>query len=366
MSNIIQFKPLSPKATPMQRIQSVLELVAQSRRRTEDVFWLKENAEALNVLESSGQDVTSDALSVYDEFYDTIEQKLQFFPQYYRFFLSIALDLESLGFTGGFAGGKAADLTHWCAAQQLVEGELSDLQRAEARRLAQRVDVQLTGLDGLDQRLHHFMNTSATFALPNKKAAYELTHIIFYLSEYGRRDPGVSDQAIKSLHFVGILLMLEQNADLLAEVCIALRFCGATVPADWVAWLEKHLSAAQFGTRSVMADDYHQYLMCDWLAQLHGSPCFEMVVPDQVGSIDMPEYNTAALRHLSHAIMETSGLMAVAGMATQTLSVSLPTDVYDMLEFVADTSEHFDEFFEKFTRQSPILQRDGNRLQAGN
>jgi len=85
MSNIIQFKPLSPKATPMQRIQSVLELVAQSRRRTEDVFWLKENAEALNVLESSGQDVTSDALSVYDEFYDTIEQKLQFFPQYYRF-----------------------------------------------------------------------------------------------------------------------------------------------------------------------------------------------------------------------------------------------------------------------------------------
>ena len=58
--------------------------------------------------------------------------------------------------------------------------------------------------------------------------------------------------------------------------------------------------------------------------------------------------------------------MAVGGMATQTLSVSLPTDVYDMLEFVADTSEHFDEFFEKFTRQSPILQRDGNRLQAGN
>jgi hypothetical protein len=91
-----------------------------------------------------------------------------------------------------------------------------------------------------------------------------------------------------------------------------------------------------------------------------------MVVPDQVGSIDLPEYNTSALRHLSHAIMETSGLMAVAGMATQTLSVSLPTDVYDMLEFVADTSEHFDEFFEKFTRQSPILQRDGNWLQAGN
>ena len=247
----------------------------------------------------------------------------------------------------------------------MVDGELSDLQRAEARRLTQRVDVHLPGLEGLDQRLHHFIDASATFALPNKKAAYELTHIIFYLSEYGRRDPNVSDHAIKSLHFVGILSMLEQNADLLAEVCIALQFCGASVPADWTAWLATHLSAAQFGTRSVMADDYHQYLMCEWLAQLKGQACFEMVVPNQIGSIDMPEYRTAALRHLSQAIMETSGLMAVGSMATQTLSVSLPPEVYDILEFVAYTSEYFGEFFEKFTRQSPILQRDGTRLQAG-
>lgn len=362
MSNIIQFKPLTPKATEQQRIQSVVTMVAQARRTSDDVFWLKENAEILNVLESSVQIVTPEILSAYDEFYETIEQKLQYFPQYYRFFLSIALDLETLG----FAGNKAGELAHWCATQRLVDAELSDLQRAEAWRLCQRADIHLTGLEGLDQRLHHFIDTSATFALPNKKVAYELTHIIFYLSEYGRRDPEVSEHAIKSLHFVGILAMLEQNADLLAEVCIALQFCDAPVPVEWTQWLTTHLSAAQFGTRSVMTDDYHQYLMCDWLAQLQGAACFEMVVPDQMGSFDMPHYKTAALRHLSQAIMNTSGLAAVGSAATQILSVSLPPEVYDTLEFVADTTEHFDEFFEKFTRQSPILHRNGNRLQVGN
>lgn len=361
MSNIIQFKPLPPKATAQQRIQSFVTMVAQSRRTSEDVFWMKENAEILNVLETSGQTLDPVVLSAYDEFYDSIEQKLQYFPQYYRFFLSIALDLETLG----IAENKAGDLAHWCAKQGLVDGELSDLQRAEARRLTQRADVHLLGLDGLDQRLQQFISTSATFALPNKKAAYELTHIIFYLSEYGRRDPNVHDDAIKSLHFVGILAMLEQNADLLAEVCIALRFCGASLPVEWTQWITTHLSAAQFGTRSAMADDYHEYLMCEWLAQFQGAECFEMIVPDQVGSIDLPHYKTAALRHLSHAIMNASGLSAVGGSPTQILSVSLPSDVYDTLEFVADTSDHFDEFFKNFTRQSPILHRNGNRLQAG-
>jgi hypothetical protein len=86
---------------------------------------------------------------------------------------------------------------------------------------------------GLNDRLLHFINCAETFALPNKKAAYELTHIVFYLSEYGRRDPHLDNRAIQSLNFVGILAYLDQNADLLAEVCIALRYAGQAPSKIW-------------------------------------------------------------------------------------------------------------------------------------
>ena len=82
-------------------------------------------------------------------------------------------------------------------------------------------------MHGLNDRLRGFARRSITFALPNKKAAYELTHIVFYLSEYGRRDPEVGQAFIDSLHFAGTLAFLELNLDLLAEICIALRFAGA-------------------------------------------------------------------------------------------------------------------------------------------
>ena len=108
------------------------------------------------------------------------------------------------------------------------------MQRAEAVRLlkrglgrAQQDDPALVDL------LHGFIDQSATFSIPNKKAAYELTHIIFYLSEYGRKDPGISTDAVRSLEFAGLLALLDHNTDLLAEICTALRFAGQTPPLGW-------------------------------------------------------------------------------------------------------------------------------------
>jgi hypothetical protein len=60
----------------------------------------------------------------------------------------------------------------------------------EAQRLMARRDMAPKGEDAtLEDRARYFMGRSDTFALPNKKAAYELTHLVFYLSEYGRCDP---------------------------------------------------------------------------------------------------------------------------------------------------------------------------------
>ena len=57
-----------------------------------------------------------------------------FFPQYYRFLLGLCLDLEDLG----IGGQKGSKLVQWVADQGLARAELSDLQRAEARRLCLR------------------------------------------------------------------------------------------------------------------------------------------------------------------------------------------------------------------------------------
>lgn len=162
-------------------------------------------------------------LGVHQEFYDKLPQQLSFFPQYYRFLLSIWLDLEDLG----LEGQKGAELCSWAATQGLPTAEFSDLQKEEVHRIFFWRRGESAAIDaGLNDRLHHFINYAQTFALPNKKAAYELTHIVFYLSEYGSRDPHLDNCAMQSLNFVGILAYLDQNADLLAEVCIALGYAG--------------------------------------------------------------------------------------------------------------------------------------------
>ena len=56
------------------------------------------------------------------------------FPAIYRFILSFALDLETLG----LGQGKSAKLGQWVVDHNLVGAELSDLQRAEAVRLLKR------------------------------------------------------------------------------------------------------------------------------------------------------------------------------------------------------------------------------------
>ena len=247
------------------RIAAAIQRFAEERRRPSDVFWLKENAELLGLLESTGSRVAPEALRPLSCFYNELDARLSFFPQYYRFFRSIALDMEDLGQPGDM-GLRAVE---WVAEQGLIEAELSDLQRAEARRLCARRGIAVMENEvGLDDRLRAFGCRSATFSLPNKKAAYELTHIVFYLSEYGRRDPHLPKAFVQSLRFAGTLAFLELNIDLLAEICIALRYAGETPPEIWENWLStqarRFICDAHDG--GWMNDDYHPYLMVTWHA----------------------------------------------------------------------------------------------------
>ena len=134
MTNVVQLNAPARATSETSPVNALLTCFAQHRRGEDDVFWLKENAEVLNVLATSGTLLSDLALDPYRHIYQGLEERLRFFPQYYRFLLSICLDLEDLGMPGNLGETLCAQT----ARAGLPEAELSDLQRAEARRLLAR------------------------------------------------------------------------------------------------------------------------------------------------------------------------------------------------------------------------------------
>lgn len=328
---------------------------ATQRRGANDVFWLKENAEFLNVVEATGQG--SDAvLAAYELFYEGVEARLAFFPQYYRFHLSICLDFEDIG--GG--GGLGARLAEWVLDKGLPQTEMSDLQRLEARRLLARRGIEDASLaDGLEERARSFMAQSDLFALPNKKLAYELTHVVFYLSEYGRCDPQLDPAAMLSLRYVGLWAFVEMNADLLAEVCIALRFAGEAPPLAWVDWLRRHMAGYAFdpNQRQVAADDYHEFLMGQWAQiTLGAAPGFDAAPPSGVTPVfarPMPEQ--APLREVSEALYHMRGSRSGNWSAMRPLLWDVLSEGARQRMAEAEAScACFSEFFSNFARGTSV------------
>src|SRR6056297_2643571 len=331
------------------RQAAMLDRFAQERRRDGDVFWLKENAEALNVLESTGAVLPEGALDVHRGFYDEIERRMGFFPQYYRFLLGLCLDLEDLG-NGGQKGSK---LAQWVADQGLAGAELSDLQRAEARRLCLRRGIDPVARDrGLDDRLRGFARRSETFTLPNKKAAYELTHIIFYLSEYGRRDPCADPEMIDSLVYAGTLAFLELNIDLLSETCIALRFAGAKPPAVWESWLTDQARRFQVLPADAAGgvDDYHPWLMLNWFMDLAGKGGFGQKMPDGAVIFAAPEPDTGPLRELSDCMYSMKEGRCADWSAMRDRVGDRLSDEARMVLEAAEGAVDFGAFFRGFAR----------------
>ncbi|MCQ0093239.1 hypothetical protein [Roseovarius sp. M141] len=348
MTTIVQLNVPFRQHSKAARQAALLKVFAQGRRTQEDVFWLKENAEMLNILESTGADLAPGALDVYGAFHDDIEQRMEFFPQYYRFLLSICLDLEDLG----APGNKGAALTEWVAQQGLPEAELSDLQRAEARRLCARRGIDpLPADDGLDARLRRFAARSQTFAMPNKKAAYELTHIVFYLSEYGRKDPRICAATTSSLMFAGTLAFLDFNADLLAEICLALRFAGQAVPRVWELWLTQQIRTFTLKDCDGLQDDYHEYLMLNWFMSRAGQGGFGDNVPRGRLTFARTRPASAPLRELSQCIYSMgAGRSADWEVMRTEVCGQLSGEAQAALVAAEASTDQFGAFFEGFAR----------------
>lgn len=350
MSNVIQLNIPCQHQGRISRRNALIASFAQHRRFGDDVFWLKENAELLNILESTGETLDDQALGFHQGFYDQIEKRLGFFPQYYRFLLSICLDIEDLG----MPGSKGEALAQWIANEGLVDTELSDLQRFEARRLMQRRGIEPLPNDaGLEDRVRSFIDRSDTFAMPNKKAAYELTHIVYYLSEYGRRDPELSAAAITSLEFAGLLAYLEQNADLLAEICVALRFGGQTPSPVWEDWLQRetHRFVVNSGPQVSSQDDYHDYFVCNWLMSVSGKDAFVKETSFERMAFHRAEAYTGPLRDMSECMFRLEDQRSSDWHTMRPHVQEMLTEIgHDILTEAESSSDKFEEFFAGFAR----------------
>lgn len=353
MSNVVRLipraRPNTPDRTP-DRMSTLIDGFANHRRLRDDVFWLKENAELLGILRACGTELEASALAPFEAFYDQIQERMRFFPQYYRFLLSLCLDLEDLG----MGGAHGAALCAWVGTEGLAEAELSDLQRAEARRLLARRGA-FSGADrGLDARLHAFIERNATFAMPNKKAAYELTHIVFYLSEYGQRDPQLSAAALVSLEYAGLLAYLDQNADLLAEVCTAQRFAGATPSPLWEDLVAAQHRAVQIVSDpdAPMHDAYHAYLVTGWAQHVAGQGSFETpVVAGALRFAPSPQRPQGALRSLSECMFELGDQRSADWHKMRAHVMPHLGNLGQRVVAEAEqSSDHFEGFFAGFAR----------------
>ncbi len=368
MAQILRFPESRYPQVKAEKHARLLDAFSCRRRAPEDVFWLKENAELLNILECTGTAAealpqrTDARLAALQAFHAGAARHLCFFRQYYRFILSICMDLEDLGLVAASpavtAGPDSQALAHWVWQQELPTHELSDLQRAEARRLLARRGVHCD-FPGLDERLHRFIDGAENFAMPNRKAAYELTHIVFYLSDYGRSDPGLSPRAIESLTHVGLLAFLDRDADLLAEVCIALRYAGQAPAAAWQSWLDRHTGRfALMLDRDVQAppmqqDDYHMFLVGNWQQALSEGGGFAQAVPEGSLRLQRPQQQ-GILNSLSQAVFAAGSKSVDWQVLRPQITAQLTEEEHQFLCEVEQSCPDFGVFFEGFARTGSI------------
>ncbi|WP_333685141.1 DUF6902 family protein [Pontibaca methylaminivorans] len=284
MSNVIRLATGARYRRVLNRGAALIETVAVARYPWGDLPWLRENAALLAVLGTIRLRPERGVLDLHEPFHATLEQRLGFFPHHYRLLLSICLDLEDLG----LPGNKGEVLAHWAAREGLADRELSDLHRLGAQALLLRRGIDPLPEDGgLEDRVRAFIDRSHAFALPDVRAARCLTRIVLHLSARGRRDPGLSPAAGRSLEHAGLLAYLDQDAALLAEVCIAFRLGGLDPPPAWEGWLIRETAAFAPGDRDPggwHGDDYRGYLLCNWAMASSGRRAFaDDMAPGRAG-----------------------------------------------------------------------------------
>jgi hypothetical protein len=284
-----------------------------AKRNSELSFaYLKENGELLSIAASSGLLLEPAVLEHYQVFYDNALPTCKFFPQYFRFILAIVMDLEDLGYQGN-TGEKICDFV---VKQGYLDFETSDTRRLEILTLLARRrpdgEIEENHRNMLTQSIDRFISKPEHFIKFNKPLFYELTHFIFFLTNYGEVEIPLKNSPIECLTNVGILALLDDDVDLLSEICICFKFLGKKAPAFWETYVENSLNDIKitFDTSIASAmnsatDEYHAYLMMNWLLALRQRPTFTEKFNGRLPNFSLPQKKMAVLPILSNALYAT-------------------------------------------------------------
>lgn len=349
MSNIVSLRHPA-RGSCDDAIPGLVDLFSRRRRGRHDPFWLKENAELLQILAAIGASVDLEPLQALAK---GLPEDLRFFPQYYRMYLSLALDLRDLG----MVDVPVSEMAAFVHEQDLPAIELSDTHRGEAHLLLQRAGGA-AGDTSHEARLLHFARRSSAFCLPNRRAAYDLTHLVFHAANYGRRSLPWDPARRLSLMHVGIVAWLESNLDLLSEVTLALRFSGESVPASWDECVAQAVDQVAFreahpGDR--FDDDYHQFLVLNWAHGVAGHTPFQTPLPARARIVRYGPKRNTALHELSLALLDMGQARRPEWRAMRwRLWPKLSEPTRHCLECVEVLPE-FDGFFAGFSRAAPFV-----------
>lgn len=291
-------------------------VVSFSRRRHDSLNfpYLKENGELLMIVNTSGYKIDEISLESYRIFYERAKKFCEFFPQYYRFILGITMELEDLGMRGS-VGEELCDLA---VSQKYFQFETSDLRRMEILNLLRRrnYDSKLRetyGGQGLEDRVFEFMCNPKCFVKFNRPFFYEMTHYIFYLTQFGKKLVNLPSSIFEGLDNIGNLALLDNDIDLLSEICLCFHFCKRKPPLFW----EQYIQAAtdnfaisfeeeEYPDPLKLTDDYHNYLTINWLQAYTGKPAFTHKFTGSTPYFYKPQRGRSALSEISSALYTLS------------------------------------------------------------
>jgi len=236
----------------------------------------------LAIAVSSGLSFSSEALEIYTELYDKIDKLCHLYPSFFRFFLAIALDLEDLG----MPGHKGTDLIDYVTKHEFYTYDTSDTRRMEIINLLSRRDkvpnFDMDSKDALLKRVMGFLEQPDQFIKFNRPLFYEFTHLVFYITDFGNLSIVHSLKLFQSLNHIGMLAYLDNDIDLLAEVCLCYLFLKSSAPQIWLTACATGLKDIDITFKNKTAlkgipptDDYHIYFVNSWLMSKAGKPAFQ-------------------------------------------------------------------------------------------
>lgn len=268
--------------------------------------YLKENGELLRIAVDSGFLLDPRAVALYDDFYTSALKLTKHYPQYFRFIFGIVIDLEK----GGMQGNESEKIAQYILDEELVFFDMCSTRKLETLTMLREVAPLGKSLLGVRNRI--IENVDRLFSNPdlyskfNKPLFYEITHIIFFLTDYGKTSMPLNNDVAECLTNMGLLCLLDNDADLLAEVCICMTYIGLETPKYWDEFLQKSLQQIKISYHETVSsalnaavDEYHVYFVLNWYFAVKNRPSFQTSFKGRLPSFSLPPMPQSILSKLS-------------------------------------------------------------------